>query len=281
MASSSNIIVGIKMPQMLYGTAWKKEKTTAYVVQAVLSGFRGIDTACQPKHYRQDLVGDALVLLKEKHNISREDLFLQTKFTSLDGQDPKNIPYDPKSSIAEQVKTSLEKSLSDLHTTYLDSLVLHSPMRTFDETMVVWKLFEGFKAAGKVRMLGISNCYDEKVLTKLYEQAKVKPEVVQNRFYPEKGHDKEIRKFCKENNIVYQSFWTLTGNPEILSNKDVRAIAAKLNISPEQVMYRWVMDIGITPLNGTCSKRHMEEDLKVVEMPSLSNEDRETLNSLI
>lgn len=44
---------GVKMPRILYGTAWKKEKTSDLVVRAVLAGFRGIDTACQPKHYRE------------------------------------------------------------------------------------------------------------------------------------------------------------------------------------------------------------------------------------
>jgi hypothetical protein len=48
---------GVRMPKMLYGTAWKKDHTVDLVVQAVLAGFRGIDTACQPKHYREDLVG--------------------------------------------------------------------------------------------------------------------------------------------------------------------------------------------------------------------------------
>ena len=43
---------GIQMPRLIYGTAWKKEATTQLVVKAILNGFRGIDTACQPKHYR-------------------------------------------------------------------------------------------------------------------------------------------------------------------------------------------------------------------------------------
>ena len=43
---------GIQMPRLIYGTAWKKETTTSLVIKAVLNGFRGIDTACQPKHYR-------------------------------------------------------------------------------------------------------------------------------------------------------------------------------------------------------------------------------------
>ena len=43
---------GVQMPRLIYGTAWKKEATTQLVIDAVLNGFRGIDTACQPKHYR-------------------------------------------------------------------------------------------------------------------------------------------------------------------------------------------------------------------------------------
>ena len=43
---------GVQMPRLIYGTAWKKEATTELVIRAVLNGFRGIDTACQPKHYR-------------------------------------------------------------------------------------------------------------------------------------------------------------------------------------------------------------------------------------
>lgn len=73
---------------MIYGTAWKKERTAEYVIQAVNSGFRAIDTACQPKHYNEAGVGDALTYLYTENLIKRHDLFLQTKFTSIHGQDP-------------------------------------------------------------------------------------------------------------------------------------------------------------------------------------------------
>lgn len=41
------------MPKMLYGTAWKKEATAELVAEALDVGFRGIDTAAQPKHYNE------------------------------------------------------------------------------------------------------------------------------------------------------------------------------------------------------------------------------------
>lgn len=70
----------IEMPSLIYGTAWKKERTADLVEQAIMYGFRGIDTACQPKHYDESLVGEALRRVRNQ-GITREDLFVQTKFT--------------------------------------------------------------------------------------------------------------------------------------------------------------------------------------------------------
>ncbi|HEX5623570.1 MAG TPA: aldo/keto reductase, partial [Sulfuricurvum sp.] len=117
----------IKMPKLIYGTAWKKERTADLVVQAILSGFRGIDTACQPKHYDEALVGEALERLVQE-GIGREELFVQTKFTPLAGQDPSRIPYDPNAPLEVQVAQSFEASKRNLRTKYVDSLVLHSPL---------------------------------------------------------------------------------------------------------------------------------------------------------
>ena len=113
------------IPSLLYGTAWKKERTEELVELAIRSGFRGVDTACQPKHYYEPGVGAALQKLIQEGFISRDKMFLQTKFTSLNGQDPSNIPYDKNAPLNEQVQQSFLKSLENLKTDYLDSLVLH------------------------------------------------------------------------------------------------------------------------------------------------------------
>ena len=90
---------GVKMPWIIYGTAWKKEHTADLVVKAIQTGFKGIDTACQPKHYNEELVEVTLQRLYGC-GIKREALFVQTKFTPLDGQDPRKVPYDQKAPIA-------------------------------------------------------------------------------------------------------------------------------------------------------------------------------------
>uniref|UniRef100_A0A0G4I877 NADP-dependent oxidoreductase domain-containing protein n=1 Tax=Chromera velia CCMP2878 TaxID=1169474 RepID=A0A0G4I877_9ALVE len=274
-------LAGIEMPRLVYGTAWKKETTTALVMEAVRQGFRGIDTACQPRHYREDLVGEAVDKLIQAGEIKREDIFLQTKYTPVGGQDMKSIPYDPKAPVEDQVKQSFAVSLKNLRTSYIDSLVMHSPMRTHEETMRVWRVFESFEKEGKVRQLGISNIYDPDRLKSLYEEAEVKPSVVQNRFYPDTGYDAEIRSFCLQKGIFYQSFWTLTANPHFLKHPVTQTVAKQRNWTPQQAFFRFVMDLGITPLTGTTDSTHMKEDLESITAPSLQSEEFKTLEKML
>ena len=69
-----------KIPAFLYGTAWKKEKTTQLVYEALNSGFVGIDTAAQPKNYREDLCGEALRAFQYSCKVEREKVFVSRNF---------------------------------------------------------------------------------------------------------------------------------------------------------------------------------------------------------
>lgn len=270
---------GVVMPWILYGTAWKKERTAGLVEQAVAAGFRGIDTACQPRHYLEPGVGEALARLREK-GIPRSALFLQTKFTPLGGQDPESVPYDPKSPVDEQVTQSFEISRRNLQTDMIDSLVLHSPLDAHEETMRAWRAMEAIHRAGGARMLGISNCYDLAVLQALCADAAVKPAVVQNRFYAETGYDRELRAWCRAQGIVNQTFWTLTANRHLLQGDALGALAAKHGKTPAQVFFRFVHQSGMVPLTGTTSPEHLAEDLAVPGF-ALDEGDMETVDRLL
>ena len=259
------------VPAFLYGTAWKKERTADLVYQAICSGFKGVDTAAQPKHYREDLVGQGLRRALSEHKISRDDLFIQTKFTSVNGQDPTNLPYDPATSISEQVHTSIRSSLSNMRpsaeessseSTYLDSLVLHSPLPTMAQTLEAWRAAESY-VPHKIRHLGISNV-TLGILEQLYEAAEFKPAIVQNRFYPSTQFDVSIRAFCAEKSIIYQSFWTLSANPKIIHGPEVRHVADTLRLTPQEAMYNLVLALdNVVILNGTTN--HMASDLSSVQ----------------
>ena len=198
--------------------------------------------------------------------MQRSDVWLQTKFTSYHGQDPNNCPYDPNDPIENQVRTSLETSLKNLHTDYLDSWVIHSPYPTMEETMVAWRTMEEAVDAGVVKQLGMSNCYSSEFFKEFYEQARHKPAVLQNRFYADSNFDTELREFCKEHGINYQSFWTLGANRRALSNKGVREAAESFGLTPETYMFAFLMSLGyVDPLSGTTSKLHMAEDVAIME----------------
>ena len=269
----------IQMPNMIYGTAWKKENTADLVFQALVQGFKGVDTACQPKHYREDLVGQGLLKAYE-NGIKREDLFVQTKFTPIDGQDISNMPYLQSDEIEIQIEKSFETSKRNLKTNFIDSYILHSPVYPANKLQRVWQKMEEFYDKKEVGQLGISNCYDLDVLVYLFNNAKVKPSVVQNRFYAQSDYDKDIRKFCLKNKIIYESFWSLSANPHILSSDILQKLAKKYKRSEAEIFYRFLNQINITPLNGTTSKKHMIEDLAFCEF-ELTNIEIKQINNLL
>ncbi|MGZ5075796.1 MAG: aldo/keto reductase family protein [Methylobacter sp.] len=270
---------GVRMPRIIYGTAWKKDSTAALVERAIGLGFRGIDTACQPKHYNEAGVGDGVAACLHR-GLDRSELYLQSKFTSLNGQDPERVPYDPGASLSEQVAQSFRTSLKNLQTTYLDCLVLHSPLPSRHGTMEVWRAMESLFHSGGVKQLGISNCYDPGQFELLYRDAEVKPAVIQNRFYSETGYDRAIRDFCREHRIVYQSFWTLTANPNVLSHPVVQALATKYRCQGAQIFFRYLSQIGIIPLTGTTSESHMRDDLAMFDF-ELAADELEAIDALL
>jgi len=239
-----------KFPSFIYGTAWKEDATADLVEKAVSTGFSAIDTANQPRHYQEHLVGEALLRLVSK-GTKREGLFLQSKFTPANGHDQR-IPYDPTENLTTQVKQSFESTLKNLHTDHLDSYLLHGPYTQpglGDEDWEVWSAIEELYKAGKTRFIGISNVNIIQ-LKLLSEKAEIKPMVVQNRCFANQGWDSEIRGFCKTNQIAYEGFSLLTANPFVIQSPEVRSIARELGRTPEQVVFCFAMQAGMIPLTG-------------------------------
>ena len=269
----------VRVPRIIYGTAWKKSDTQRLVHLAMRNGFRGIDTACQPKHYDEAGVG-AGIAAGLNPGLTRADLYLQTKFTSLAGQDPNRIPYDPKAPLPHQVSQSVAVSLKNLQTNYLDCVLLHSPMPTMTQNLAVWRALETLVDTGLIRQLGISNCYRLDDLKGLNDAVRIKPAVVQNRFYADTNYDFDIRAYCDQHQIIYQSFWTLSANPQLLANKAMIALASTHNRTPAQILFRYLTQIGVVPLTGTKSEIHMRDDLSIFDF-QLDNEERSAIEELL
>jgi len=263
----------------MYGTAWKKEATTQLVQLAVAAGFTAIDTANQLIHYQEALVGEALLALAQQ-GVTRDRLFLQTKFTPTNGKDHRT-PYDTSAALTTQVVQSFDSSLAHLHTDYRDSYVLHGPYQRQGlgaADWEVWAAIEGLYRSGKTKMIGISNVTAEQ-LTQLCAQAAVKPMVVQNRCYAALGWDSAVREICRTHGIIYQGFSLLTANREVFSDPSVRAIAQRLGTGLAQVVFRFAMQAGMLPLTGTTDQQHMKADLQA-EQRTLTAEDIQIIETV-
>ncbi|KAK9465114.1 putative aldo-keto reductase [Lipomyces arxii] len=259
---------GTKMPRMLYGTAWKELETERLVYTALKSGFRGIDTAGQPKHYREDLVGRGTTkfLAENIGTVSREDLYIQTKFTPLQGQDQQLMPYDPSADLPTQVSQSLQQSLVNLNVGYIDTFLLHSPLNTLEDTVIVWQAMNEIKNSPEscVRNIGISNA-SLQLVKALYQVTGIKPAVIQNRFYSHTMYDHELRAWADKEGVLYQSFWTITANPHLLRHPKILEISKDNKVSPELALYTVVLKEDICILNGTTNEQRMNEDLRFIE----------------
>jgi diketogulonate reductase-like aldo/keto reductase len=271
----------VRIPDFLYGTAWKEDRTASLTELALRAGFRAIDTANQRRHYFEAGVGQALAAAYQSEIVTRADLFLQTKFTYRRGQDHR-LPYDPAASLSTQVAQSMASSLEHLGTDYVDSYVLHGPSDAYEwseEDNEVWQAMTKERDAGRTRLLGLSNVSLEHLEQMESTHLEV-PAFVQNRCFARSGWDHEIRRFCRKRNIVYQGFSLLTANPEALRHPMIAEIAGRENVTPAQIVFAFARAVGMLPLTGTSNPEHMKQDLASGKL-NLSKEEAEKIESLV
>jgi diketogulonate reductase-like aldo/keto reductase len=267
------------VPDFLYGTAWKEDRTAALTELALRTGFRAIDTANQRRHYFEEGVGQGLATAYRAGIVIRDDLFLQTKFTYQRGQDHR-LPYDPAASLSTQVMQSMAGSLDHLGTDHVDSYVLHGPSSNYDWTeddVEVWEAMRKERDAGRTRLLGVSNV-SLRHLQQMAASAEL-PAFVQNRCYARLGWDRDMRAFCRRHDITYQGFSLLTANQEVLNHPLIASLAASANSTPAQVVFSFARSIGILPLTGTSNAEHMKQDLATRDLV-LSPEALQAIESL-
>jgi diketogulonate reductase-like aldo/keto reductase len=137
-------------------------------------------------------------------------------------------------------------------------------MDTIQDTMTVWKTLEHYHPH-TIRNIGISNT-TLSVLEALYTNMTIKPSVVQNRFHDGTEYETELRAYCRDKGIVFQSFWTLSANPALVKSKPVKLVAEKAGVSTAVAYYALVIGLeGVTVLDGTTKESHMKEDLEGLE----------------
>lgn len=266
-------IAGAQVPTLIYGTAWKEDRTGALVAHALAAGFRALDTANQRQHYHEAEVGRALGAAFAEGTLRREDVFVQTKFTFRAGQDHR-LPYDPTASIAQQVAQSFDSSLAHFGGDAIDSYLLHGPSQRAGlapADIEAWRAMETLHHEGRTRFLGISNVSPDQLET-LIRVARVRPTFVQNRCFASLGWDAAVRDLCSSEGLVYQGFSLLTANAAIIRKSIVQDIARSHERTLAQVVFRFALQVGMIPLTGTTNQHHMAEDLEVYEFELTAGE---------
>jgi len=268
------------VPLIMYGTAWKEDRTQALVLEAIATGFRAFDTANQRKHYVEEGVGAAVRAAIASGVVNREDLFLQTKFTYQRSQDH-HLPYNPDCDLTTQVRQSIASSLKHLGVTRIDSYILHGPSQSSGLSQADWETWRAMEDAadeGLVGLLGISNVAVDQ-LKALLCGARIRPTFVQNRCLVRASWDHEMHTLCQKENIIYQAFSLLSGNRQALLKPCVTQIAHDYNKTVPQVVYRFAFELGMLPLTGTTDVAHMRDSLDIFDF-TLTHDEIETLLAL-
>jgi diketogulonate reductase-like aldo/keto reductase len=270
----------VAVPRIMYGTAWKEDRTQALTLEAIATGFRAFDTANQRKHYVEEEVGAAVRTATASGTVTREDLFLQTKFTYQRGQDHR-LPYDPDCDLTTQVRQSIASSLEHLGVTRIDSYILHGPSLSSGLGQADWETWRAMEDAvddGLVGLLGISNVSVDQLDT-LLGRTRIRPVFVQNRCLARAGWDAEVRALCHTHGVIYQAFSLVSGNRQVLLQPAVTEIARHHDKAVPQVVFCFAAQLGMLPLTGTTDGAHMRQDLEIFDF-TLTRDETETMLAL-
>lgn len=249
---------GIEMPLISFGVYQiPKEDTKRCVLDAIKSGYRGIDTA--QSYFNESEVGDAIV----ECGVPREELFITTKVW-ID-----HYGY-------EECKASVEESLRKLKTDYLDLCLLHQP---FSDYYGAYHALEELYAEGKIKAIGVSNFYPDRLTDICMFDRKVIPAVNQVEVNPYNA-----QWFAQENmekHGVKMEAWAPfgEGRNNLFTNETLVSIGKKYNKSSAQVVLRWLIQRGVIVACKSTHIERMQENINVFDF-ELTEEDMNSIKTL-
>ena len=249
---------GVEMPILGFGVYQiPREETKRCVLDAINAGFRAIDTA--QSYFNEAEVGDAI----KESGIPREEFFITTKIW-ID-----NYGY-------EKCKASVKESLKKLKTDYIDLVLLHQP---FSDYYGAYRALEELYEEGKIRAIGVSNFYPDRLADMCLFGRKVVPAVNQVETNPMNQQVKAQENMEKYG--VHIEAWAPFGEGKnnMFSNPTLVEIGKKYNKSAAQVILRWLIQRGVIIACKSTHKERMEENFKVFDF-ELSNEDMEAIKAL-
>ena len=248
---------GVKMPQLGYGVYQvSADECERCVLDALSVGYRSIDTA--QAYYNEKEVGSAI----RKSGVLREEIFLTTKVWLENYGE-------------EKARASVLASLDKLKTDYLDLVLLHQP---FGETYGAWRALVKLYEEGRVRAIGISNFYPDR-LVEFSIFNSLRPMVNQVETHP---HDqqKEAIKWMRKYGVQPEAWAPFgEGRGGLFENETLCAIGRKHGKTSAQVMLRWNLQRGVVVIPKSVHIERMRENFDVFDF-TLSEEDMAEIGSL-
>ena len=241
---------GIEMPQLGYGVYQVTQDECERCVRDALEvGYRHIDTA--QSYFNEEQVGAAIAA----SGVERTDIWLTTKVW---------IEHYGEGT----TRTSVEESLRKLKTDYIDLVLLHQP---FGDTFGAWRDLVKLYDEGKVRAIGISNFYADR-LVEFCEFNNVMPMVSQMERHP-LNQNSELMEWEAKYNIVSQAWAPFgEGRGGLFENKVLSEIGAAHNKTTAQVMLRWNLQRGVVVIPKSVHRERMEENLDVFDFELTADE---------
>jgi 2,5-diketo-D-gluconate reductase A len=245
---------GVKMPMLGYGVYQvTKDECERCVLDALNVGYRLIDTA--QSYFNEEEVGNAIV----KSGIPRDEIFLTSKVW-ID-----HYGY-------EECKKSVEISMQKLKTDYIDLMLLHQP---FGDYYGAWRALEELYEAGKLRAIGISNFYPDRMVD-IASFSRICPMVNQIEIHP---HLQQIEaKKWNEKYKLQLEAWAPFGEGRggIFELPELKKIAEKHNRTTAQIILRWHLQRGIVVIPKSTHAERMKENFDVFDF-ELTKEEMSTI----
>lgn len=242
---------GIEMPLEGFGVFQVPDPAVCEqaVLDAIESGYRLIDTAAA--YMNEEAVGRAIA----KCGVPREELFITTKLWVQDAS-------------YEGAKQAIEASMQKLGLSYIDLYLIHQPMGDY---IGAWRAMEEAYKAGKLRAIGVCNCYPH-VLADICETVAVKPAVNQVELHPFFQQENALA-LMREYGVHPEAWGPFAeGSHGIFTHPVLTAIGRKYGKSAAQVALRWNVQRGVTVIPKSVHKERMEQNINIWDF-TLSGED--------
>ena len=232
---------GIRMPMLGYGVYQvSNEECERCVLDAIDVGYRSVDTA--QAYHNEEAVGKAI----EKCGVPRSELFLTTKVWI-------------SSAGYEKAKASIDMSLQNLRTDYIDLLLIHQP---FGDYYGTWRAMEEAYRAGKLRAIGVSNFYPDR-LVDLCRFVNIKPMVnqVETHVFQQQT---QAREWMNKYGVAHESWGPFAeGRKDFFTNPVLCDIGQKYQKSAAQIALRFLIQRGVIVIPKSTHKERMKENFEI------------------